>query len=119
MTISLKIDVISFEDEYISNENANITFYKVNVLESSSERTYSLRKRFSELHALCVVLISKYDSLKHLALPSKSFFRVSTDDLVTKEKRRLGFDTFMKNMLILISNHDDILKLITSSNSGF
>jgi hypothetical protein len=89
----LVISVPSFEEQTDSS-GALVTFYIVNVEDSTTGMKYTIIKRYSAFSNLKDNLKDVYPELDNFRFPHKSMF--NTHSKFTKDRRRQGFDDFLK-----------------------
>ena len=97
----LLVSVPSYEEQLDSSGN-QVTYYVVNVEDVSIKLHYYLMKRYSSFLTLKSLLIDQYPALESFKFPNKSLFH--THSQFTKERRREGFDQFMK----MLSTYDTV-----------
>ena len=95
----LSLSVKGYED--IDDGNGTMmTMYIVRVEEASKNVYYVLKKRYTEFSRLYTALKERFPEIVSFRFPHKSIF--NTNAQFTKDRRRQGFDDFLKVILCLV-----------------
>lgn len=91
---------VPFFEEYLDDSSSIVTQYVINVsLGNPVHSSYHIRKRYSEFAELQSKLKELSPKIENFKFPHKSMF--NTHSQFTKERRRQGFDEFLKLVLTL------------------
>jgi hypothetical protein len=96
---ALLVEILNYEDSYDEDHSA-VTHYIIKVTNTKTKHSYELRKRYSEFAKLYTELRDNYEVIENFRFPKKSVF--NTQATFTKERRREGFDQFLKLLVPLM-----------------
>ena len=93
----LSLSVKGYEDVDDGN-GTMMTMYIVRVEEASKNVYYVLKKRYTDFSRLYTALKERFPEIISFRFPNKSMF--NTNAQFTKDRRRQGFDDFLKVIII-------------------
>lgn len=91
--MEIAVSVPTYE-EHTDQNGQLVTYYIVQVEYKVKNLRYSLFKRYTEFANLHAILKERFSEMEHFRFPNKSMF--NTHSQFTKERRRDGFDEFVK-----------------------
>ncbi|MCQ2818531.1 MAG: hypothetical protein MJ252_14780 [archaeon] len=91
----VSIEIKEYEDKIIGNKT--VTFYKIDITDNTTNKNWTIEKRFSDFKTL-------HDSLKTFIpdvpqIPSITLFKVTSPEAL--QKRKEGLETFLKQSIKL------------------
>ena len=93
------------------------TYYNVQIqITGSSNKTFTVERRYSEFYILHRLLRRKFSMVKTLSFPSKKFFVWSNLSKATVEERRAAFTTYLEQLIKLHPRPFDLNRFLSLSD---
>ena len=93
------------------------TYYNLQIkITGSSNKTFSVERRYSEFYILHRLLRRKFSMVKTLSFPSKKFFVWSNLSKATVEERRAAFTTYLEQLIKLHPRPFDLNRFLSLSD---